>query len=178
VNGLSRLRNARVSKARNQRRIGIPSVTEERSDQLIRASSLAKSLVLKAVRVWSVLASVALNAIGTLLFIGLLYLLYQAVTSSAIELAPISVPKDLAEKGYTSEAVTLQLREALLDLVKEARTAKRTANVVSQKDEPTIDLPQTGMSLDTIAAEIRERFGLGDWWKVSSSIESVDGKYG
>jgi hypothetical protein len=175
VNGLSRLRRARVSKARNQRRIGIPNGVD-RSDPLTRVSSVAKSLSMTAVRAWSILTSVTLSAIGTLLFVGLLYLLYQAVTSSAIEVAPVSVPKDLAENGYTSEAVTLQLREALLDLVKQARTAKRTVNVVSQKDEPTIDLPQTGMSLDTIAAEIRERFGLGDWWKVSSSIESADGK--
>jgi Tfp pilus assembly protein PilF len=37
-------------------------------------------------------------------------------------------------------------------------------------------LPQTGMSLDTVAAEIRKRFGFGDWWRVSGVIESIDGK--
>jgi tetratricopeptide (TPR) repeat protein len=176
VNGLSRLRRARVSKALNQRRTGILRRGEERSNPLVRSWSLTKSATVKAIGVWSVLTSIALSAMGTLLFLALSYLLYQSVTSSAIEIAPISVPKDFAEKGYTSEAMTLELREALLDLVKQARTDKRTVNVVSQKDEPAIDLPQTGMSLDTIAAEIRKRFGFGDWWRVSGSIESIDGK--
>ena len=174
VSELSRLRRARLSKARNQRRPSAPSRLDEGSDSLTRSWSVTKSLTLKAFGVWSVLTSIALSAVGTLLFVALSYLLYQSVTSSAIEVAPISVPKDLADKGYTSEAVTLELREALLDLVKEARTQKRTLNVVSQKDEPAIDLPQTGMSLDTVAAEIRERFGLGNSWRVSSSIELVD----
>jgi hypothetical protein len=89
---------------------------------LVRLWSLTKSVTIKAVGVWSVLTSIALSVVGTLLFLALSYLLYQSVTSSAIEIAPISVPKDLAEKGYTSEVMTLQLREALLDLVKQART--------------------------------------------------------
>jgi tetratricopeptide (TPR) repeat protein len=167
---MNRLRRARISKARSQRR---SYRREEPPNQLIRTWSVLKSVAVRMIGVWSVLTSIALSAFGTLLFLGLFYLLYQAVTSSAIEVAPISVPKKLADKGYTSEAVTLQLREALLELIKEARTEKRTANVVSLRDEPTIDLPQTGMSLDTVAAEIRDRFGFGNSWRVSSSIESI-----
>jgi tetratricopeptide (TPR) repeat protein len=172
MSGLSRLRRARVSKARNQRRLGVLSELEERSDPLMRSWSVTKSLILKAVGVWTVLASIALSAVGTLLFLGLCYLLYQAVTSSAIEVAPISVPKTLAEEGYTSEAVTRQLRGALLDFMKGTRTKKRTADVLSQRDEPTIALPQTGLSLDTVAEEIRSRFGFGNVWKISGSIET------
>ncbi len=44
-----------------------------------------------------------------------------------------------------------------------------------KKDEPTITLPQTGMSLDTIAAQIRARLGVGNTWRVLGSVES-DGK--
>ena len=176
MSGPSRLRRARVSKARNQRRPLVQDTLEKRSKLLVRALSVLAPVGLKVVGVWSVLTSIALSVVGTLLFFGLSYLLYQAVTSSAIEVAPISVPKDLADTGYTSEAVTLQLREALLNLVKEARTEKRTANVISQKDEPTIDLPQTGISLDMVATEIRNRFGFGNTWKISGSIESIDGR--
>ena len=173
MSGLSRLRRARASKARNQRRLGVPSRLEVRSNPLMRSWSVAKSLTLRAVGVWSVVTSIALSAVGTLLFLGLCYLLYQAVTSSAIEVAPISVPKTLADEGYTSEAVTQQFRGALLEFIKGSRTKKRTADVLSQRDEPTIALPQTGMSLDTIAAEIRNRFGIGNLWKISGSIETV-----
>jgi tetratricopeptide (TPR) repeat protein len=105
-------------------------------------------------------------------FFGVLYLLYQRIASPTIEVMPISVPKDLADKGYASEAVTLELREALIDLKKEARTGKMTASVGNQKDEPTITVPETGISLDTIAAEIRARFAFGNSWRVSGSIES------
>jgi tetratricopeptide (TPR) repeat protein len=151
---------------------GIPDTLEKRPSPLMRAWSVFKSVVFNVVAIWSVLASVALNAVGALLFIGISYLLYQAVTAAAIEVLPISVPESLAKQGYTSEAVTLQLREALLDLVKEAKTSKSTANVVKQDDELTVALPQTGISLDTIAAQIRAHFGVGNWWKVSGNIES------
>ncbi len=84
---------------------------------------------MRAAGAWSILRSLVLNVVGALLFFGTLYLLYQAVMSSTIEVMPISAPKDLAYRGYTSEAVTLQLREALLELRKEAGTIKRTANI-------------------------------------------------
>jgi tetratricopeptide (TPR) repeat protein len=108
------------------------------------------------------------------LFVGLAYLLYRAVTAPTIEIFPIVVPKNLAEQGYTSEAVSLQLREALRDLIKDAKTTKTTANVVRQGDDAAIELPQTGMSLDTIASQLRVRLGIGNSWKASGNIESDD----
>jgi hypothetical protein len=176
MTGLSRLRRARVSKARNQRRLGARDGAEQPHKALIHIWSFLKSITRKAATIWSIAVSVALGASATILFVGLSYLLYQAVTSSAIEVAPISVPKDLADKGYTSEAMTLQLREALLDLLEQANTEKKTAEVVDQRDESTIELPQTGMSMDKIAAEIRDHFGFGNWWRISSAIELDNNK--
>jgi hypothetical protein len=138
---------------------GIPDRLEQRPNLLIRAWSILKRLISSVVTLWSVLVSVAANVIGALLFFGIAYLLYQTVTGATIEVLPISVPKNLAEQGYTSEAVTLELREALLELIKEAKTTKSTASVVKRGDDPTIELPQTGMSLDTIAAQIRAHLG-------------------
>ena len=158
---LNRLRKSRLAKAQIRRRLATNELPEERPNLLMRATGA-----------WSVLRSVVLNVVGALVFLGVLYLLYQRIASPTIEVMPISVPKDLTDKGYASDAVTLELREALVDLKKQARTGKRTASVGNQKDEPTITVPETGLSLDTIAAEIRSRFRIGNSWRVSGSIES------
>ncbi len=131
------------------------------------------NLLIRAVDAWSFLRSVALNVLGTLLFLGVAILLYQAVMSSTIEVLPISVPTTLSAKGYSSEAVSRQLRAALFDLVKEAATTERTAEIVLQGDEPKITLPETGISVDAVAAEIRARLGVENTAIVSGSIESV-----
>ena len=152
----------RLAETQGPRRLDIEDTEGKRSDLFIRA-----------VDAWSSLRSVALNVLGTLLFLGVAILLYQAVTSSTIEVLPISVPTTLSANGYSSEAVSRQLRAALFGLVKEAATTERTAEIVLQGDEPKITLPETGISVDAIAAEIRTRLGVENTAIVSGSIESV-----
>jgi hypothetical protein len=132
--GLVRHIRGRFAETQGPRRLDFEDAEGKRSNLLIRA-----------VDAWSFLRSVALTVLGTLLFLGVAILLYQAVMSSTIEVLPISVPTTLSAKGYSSEAVSRQLRAALFDLVKEAATTERTAEIVLQGDEPKITLPETGI---------------------------------
>ncbi len=165
---LNRIRRARIARARRERLL------------ISGASEKQPGLFARAVSGWSALASFVVKTVGALVFLLFGYLLVEAVVSESVEVAPISVPKNLAVLGYTSEAVTGKLRAALLDIQNDAKTFKRTADVVSERDAPKIALPDTGLSIDLVASEIRSRLGIGKtWaigknWKISGSIESKE----
>ena len=78
----------------------------------------------------------------------------------SIAISPISVPKELADKGYAPEVIALQLQRALKKIVHDANSMKQIADVTTPMDVPNIIVPQTGLSLETIAAEIRSFFGI------------------
>jgi len=52
---------------------------------------------------WKLLATVVLSLAGILTFVFIAVLLWEALTKKTIAIAPISVPKVLAENGYTAD---------------------------------------------------------------------------
>jgi hypothetical protein len=61
-----------------------------------------------------------LSVVGTTLVI---VLLIKAITDKSITIAPISVPKEMVEKGYTPEVVANKLQSAIKLLVENTRKA-------------------------------------------------------
>jgi hypothetical protein len=118
-----------------------------------------------------------LGITGMIVFIGFAILIYRAVATPTITILPISVPKEAADKGYTPEALALQLREQLISLIKEAKSGKPGAQIVSGSQFSAINVPQTGMSLEMIASEIRESFGTAKSSEISGSLERVGDAY-
>jgi tetratricopeptide (TPR) repeat protein len=110
--------------------------------------------------VWKALPTVVLTLAGLFTFVFIAVLLWQALAKKTIAIAPISVPKMLAESGYTADVAAQRLHDALNKVVKYARTRKNKKGpvVALQADLPSIVVPTIGLSLETIAADIRTFF--------------------
>jgi tetratricopeptide (TPR) repeat protein len=125
----------------------------------------------------STLTTIVLSLVagGTLLIV--IGLLAKDITRRTIEITPISVPQTLINNGYTSDAVTQRLQLALNKIIRPShflqldRTTglkKADAVPILQGQAPTITVPGTGLSFDTIRASIHAFFP--NHWKVSGEI--------
>lgn len=126
---------------------------------------------------WERSKTIMLNIVGTLIFAGVIIMLYKAVTEPAIAISPISVPKDLLEKGYTPEFAALQLKEFLSKIIQESHSRKKGASVTALSDEPSISLPETGLSLDIVAAQIRSILSISSYWALTGAFSREGNTY-
>jgi hypothetical protein len=110
----SRLKLARLSAAKA--RVSQRAVLEQRSLWQRIASSWQPIGV-----IWNAVGKFVLHA-GLLAFALIGVLLWKAHTQKTIAIAPISVPKMLAENGYTADVAAQRLNDALNKVVKDART--------------------------------------------------------
>jgi tetratricopeptide (TPR) repeat protein len=97
-------------------------------------------------------------------------LLWQALTEKTIAIAPIAVPRMLAENGYTADVAAQRLHDALNKFVKDARTSKQGSEVALQADLPSIVVPTIGLSLETVAADIRTFVQIPGRWNISGEF--------
>jgi Tfp pilus assembly protein PilF len=104
------------------------------------------------------------------------YILYQSVTQKVISIAPISVPKELANNGYTPDVAAERLQDALNDIIDRAHSVRRGPNVAGQADLPSIVVPSTSFSTETIAAQIRRFLRITSRSNVSGEITTLDKK--
>jgi lipoprotein NlpI len=111
-----------------------------------------------------------LQVAGLLAFALIGVLLWKALTEKTIAIAPISVPKMLAESGYTADVAAQRLHDALNKVVKDAHTRKEGPNVALQADLPSIVVPTIGLSLETIAADIRTFFHIARRSNISGEL--------
>jgi len=79
----------------------------------------------------------------------------------------------LTESGYTADVAAQRLHDALNKVVKDARTSKQGPEVALQADLPGIVVPTIGLSLETIAADIRTFFHIKGRWNISGELTIV-----
>jgi hypothetical protein len=156
----SRLKMARLSAAKA--RVSQRNVRDERSAWQRIAQALATG--------WKFLVTVVLSLAGVFTFAIIAALLWQALTQKTIAIAPIAVPRTLAENGYTAEVVAQRLHDALNKVVEDAHTSKNGPEVALQADLPSIVVPTIGLSLETIAADIRTFFHTTGRWNISGEL--------
>jgi Tfp pilus assembly protein PilF len=82
----------------------------------------------------------------------------QSLTQTTTVIKEISVPKTLAESGYTSDVAGHRMRDALYDFRERLRTRVRGPEVALAGDLPTIVVPTVGISLDAVVSSIRTVF--------------------
>jgi tetratricopeptide (TPR) repeat protein len=167
---LSRLKMARLSAAKA--RVSRRKIREDRTvwqryahvwQRFIRACTALATF-------WKELAAVVLSVVSVCAVAIILVLLWQVLTKTTIAIAPISVPKILAESGYTADVVAQRLQDALNNVVKDARTSKQVPVVALQADLPSIVVPTIGLSLETVAADIRTFFHIPGRWNISGEF--------
>jgi tetratricopeptide (TPR) repeat protein len=156
----SRLKMARLSAAKA--RVSRRAAGEERTAWQRIAQAIATG--------WKLLVTVVLSLAGVFTFAIIVVLLWQALTEKTIAIAPIAVPRMLAENGYTADVAAQRLHDALNQVVEDAHSKKEGPEVALQADLPSIVVPTIGLSLETIAADIRTFFHIKDRWNISGEL--------
>jgi hypothetical protein len=111
---LSRLKLARLSAAKTIVFRG--SAREERTVWQRIGQALATG--------WKLIATVVLSLVGVFTFAIIAALLWQAPRQKTIAIAPIAVPRMLADNGYTAEVAAQRLHDALDKALDEANTSE------------------------------------------------------
>ena len=89
----------------------------------------------------------------------------KATLNRGVLIEPISVPKELAERGITAEAAAHFIVDEMVLLSDSADTLKRFDAVGTSGPEfakPKIEVPGTGISIDTIVYYLRDFLGRSD----------------
>jgi tetratricopeptide (TPR) repeat protein len=85
-------------------------------------------------------------------------ILIQGVTHHSTVIDLISVPKSLADNGYTSDVAAGRLRDAMLRFATGAKTRMQGPAVALHGDLPDIIVPTVGISLTAVTTTIRTLF--------------------
>jgi tetratricopeptide (TPR) repeat protein len=96
----------------------------------------------------------------------------KATLRRSVVFEPISIPKELSDRGFTGEATAKQIVDELTILWNNAATSKRLGVVGTTGPEtvtPKIEVPGIGISIDTIVYYLRDLLGRADT-KISGEI--------
>lgn len=118
-------------------------------------------------------------------------LIVQDLMRNVVTILPISVPKELSDRGYTPEVAGHRLRDALneyadingvsslaVDVNLKAEGSKTDAsNIVARDELPDFVVPQIGLSLNAIVASIRSVLHYSSGQTISGEILFHDSKY-
>jgi hypothetical protein len=126
---------------------------------------------------WKTTASFVLSLSAVTTVIVVAALLVEDLTRNAIYIEPISVPKSMAELGYTPEVSARRLRDAINRVVSAAHTSISGPNVALHGDQPDIVVPTVGISLSTIARSIRGFLHIHKRQTISGEFTEARGKF-
>jgi tetratricopeptide (TPR) repeat protein len=104
---------------------------------------------------WKVIVAIYLNLVGAATFVFVAVLLIQALRVRTLAIEPLGVPHQLAGNGYTAEVAAQRLRDALKQFVQESQSLRTAPELMLHGDFPDIVIPSVGISLATLAANIR-----------------------
>ena len=82
-------------------------------------------------------------------------ILVQGLTEHVTVIQSLSVPKTLADGGYTAEVAGYRLRDALSEFVRSINTHMKSPEIALQGELPNIVVPTVGISLDAVMSSIR-----------------------
>lgn len=79
----------------------------------------------------------------------------QGLTENTTVIKPISVPKVLADSGYTPEVAGQRLRDAMGAYIRNVHSHMRNPEIALHGDLPSIVVPTVGISLDAVVSSVR-----------------------
>lgn len=126
---------------------------------------------------WSLARTIVVNVAAATAFIGFGALFYRSITEPSITIAPITTTKSLVENGYTPEIASEKLRIAINKIFENAPTRKQGADIAHELQIPNILVPNTGLSIETVSAQIRSAFNIGRRWNIMGGITTENGRY-
>src|SRR6266571_4946337 len=75
-------------------------------------------------------------------------IVYQGLTQHVTVVEAISVPKVLADRGYSQEVAAQRFRDAITKFARPLKTGMKTSEVALHTELPNIVVPTVGISLD------------------------------
>ena len=130
----------------------------------------------RATAAWKAASAFALTLGGVLLLGALLVLLGQELLRRTVSIEPISVPKTLAEHGYTDRVAAARLRDAIRAVIARAYEQQFRSDILLHAEAPEIVVPRLGIPLEAIAGAGRTLFGARRWRSVSGEFVERDGR--
>ena len=125
---------------------------------------------------WKALSSFTLTLSATIAVIVVATLLTQELTRQTVAIEPISVPKELAEKGYAPDVAARRLRDAVNTFVARAQTSVAGPEIALKGDVPDIVVPTVGISIDSIARAMRGFLRMNRHRGISGEFTIADGQ--
>ena len=151
-----------AAQARRRQDAGAPA--EQKPPNIMgRIIALSKSL-----------SGLILSLGGVVIVSALLFLLGQQLLRRTVSIDPLSVPKNVAERGYTGQIAAAHLRAAILKITEQASIPVLGADVSLHAEAPDIVIPKLGIPLDAIASVARTLFGTKRWRSISGEFVEQD----
>jgi tetratricopeptide (TPR) repeat protein len=119
---------------------------------------------------FSVVASNVIKLIWIAACIILVAFVLQDLSKDLVIIEPISVPRVLADNGYTPEVAGRRLRDALDEYALEAGSVMKGPTISPRDELPNIVVPKIDISLDTILSSIRTILHYRDRLDVSGEL--------
>jgi tetratricopeptide (TPR) repeat protein len=119
---------------------------------------------------FATLGIVITTSTGVAVIFASLFMLYQKVYIPTIVILPISDSKSMQDIGYTPDALAQRISASIKDVSAKARSYRRSVDAAPQSELPNITFAQSGLSLETIANEIRIAIKKDNRWTISGDV--------
>jgi tetratricopeptide (TPR) repeat protein len=117
----------------------------------------------------------ALGSVATFLFVG--YVLVWNFMDKSIVIEQISVPKALADEGYTPTVTAQKLHDAVEDIVVRARSHRNHETVELSAERPDFVVPSVGLSMSAVARGMLTSLHLSAQPSISGDLTSRKGQF-
>jgi tetratricopeptide (TPR) repeat protein len=107
-----------------------------------------------------------------------LVLFWRAITTPSVKIVEISVPKELADKGYGTAQVAEMLKENMTDVIHDANSEKKSEAVITKFEVQDITIPGLSLSLEGIEDTLRHFISTAPLWELSGEIITKKEGYG
>ena len=118
------------------------------------------------VLVWKAVVAGILSVLAAIPVILAVAVFIKALAEQTDSVQPLSVPKSVAEAGFTADVASLRLRDAINQLIEQAKTywpppqiLMPYQEILRQADVMDVVVPTVGISVQTLAAQARTFLG-------------------
>lgn len=102
---------------------------------------------------WLYTALIKLPWIAAIVVIGVIVI--QGLTQTSTVINPISVPSELASRGYSPDVAGQRLRDAVADFMTDVHSFIKNPDIALHGELPNIVVPTVGISLDAVLSSLR-----------------------
>jgi len=96
----------------------------------------------------------------TAVAVALIVIVVRQLLQNTIVVQPIAVPQSMAEKGFTSQVTGQWILDQIIQMQNQAETVKDSQALAQQWQQFDMEVPGSGLSLQTIGQVLRQSLGI------------------